>query len=52
MMVVGLLVVALGVVAVWYTVSQSPKERQLTAEEVVDLEVQAEKEFVEAGGEY
>ncbi len=30
----------------------STEDRQLTAEEVVDLEVQAEQEFLQSGGTY
>lgn len=46
-------VVVLGGGAMLYMKYQKPAEsQQLTAEQVVDLEVEAERQFIEAGGQY
>ena len=51
-MVFVLIIIVLGAIALFYTLSQPSEDRQLTAEEVVDLEVQAQQEFEQAGGQY
>ena len=46
-LIVGLVVVILVIIAVLYKVSQTPQEeKHLTAEQVIDLEVQAEQEHL------